>query len=813
MGASREQRPASPRVMRELSAFPIITIDEPRNGAIVTRDDPAVSVTFSDPRNELDLSTFRGLINGVDRTAEFQLFQSGATWRPTPRRPGERTVRDAATERQNLLERQGLVQRSETERQGALSALMQGQNTVVVSIKNLSGNLATASAAFVLDTSTLLATRAAPRSPLERAFLQPPTPPPSQSVQRAAPTGPRISRDLTQFGYDMFVSLLPALTPAMNLPVSPDYTLGPGDGLILYVWNIPGESLYDSASLVVDRSGAVFVPRVGSVPLQGLTLPQAQEVIRSRVSRYYSGFELRLALGELRGVAVYVVGEVARPGTYTVSPFSTLLDALVAAGGPTKMGTLRAVRLVRNGKPMEEVDLYDFLLRGERSLGPTLQAGDTIFVPPIGHVAGITGEVKRPGIYELRPGTTLGTLLAMAGGPLPTGQLDRVQVERQGGVAGKRILDLAFLPGREGAPELLRDGDLVTIFPGQDRLRNAVTLEGFVRTPGEYEWRPGMRVSELLKPDMLLPEAYRERVEIVRMRADYAREILIVDLGRLWATGATPDPAQDLALQPLDIISVKSEVLGPETVTISGQVRRPGTYSIAKGERLSSLIERAGGFLPEAFPRGAVFTRESIRRVEQQQLDKFTREQEQTLLAESAATTTGALQSGGSDLINAAAAATAQRRELLRSLTALAAVGRLSVHMDDPDRLAGTPTDILLEDGDALFVPQQPTSVLVVGAVRNSTSLLYQKDQNAQFYIDQAGGTRREADIDQTYILKPDGTTVASFVKLRKVEVGDTVVVPLSTEAKYQTIPLIRDVATIVGQIFLPIGVIGGLLK
>jgi protein involved in polysaccharide export with SLBB domain len=140
-------------------------------------------------------------------------------------------------------------------------------------------------------------------------------------------------------------------------------------------------------------------------------------------------------------------------------------------------------------------------------------------------------------------------------------------------------------------------------------------------------------------------------------------------------------------------------------------------------------------------------------------------------------------------------------------------VGRLSIHLDDPEKLRGTTDDILLEDADLLLVPQQPTSVTVIGAVRNSASIIYQKDQNAQFYIDRAGGARREADVDQTYIVKPDGTALASFVKVRKVEPGDAIVVPLSAEAKIHALPLVKDLAVILGNIFIPIGVIGGLFK
>ena len=153
------------------------------------------------------------------------------------------------------------------------------------------------------------------------------------------------------------------------------------------------------------------------------------------------------------------------------------------------------------------------------------------------------------------------------------------------------------------------------------------------------------------------------------------------------------------------------------------------------------------------------------------------------------------------------------RRELSRSLTAIITLGRLSVRLDSPERLKGTPNDILLEDGDSLTIPQQPTSVFVVGAVRNSASILFKEGENTEYYISQAGGTRPEAEVKQTYILKADGTAVASFVTLRKLEPGDAVVVPISMETRIQWVPFLRDMFTIVGQAIIPIGVIGGLLR
>jgi protein involved in polysaccharide export with SLBB domain len=770
------------RFLREASSFPTITVVEPRNGAVVTRDDHPISIAFSDARNELDLQTLRIFVNGVDRTAGFDVTPAGAKLRAGAGVSAEPLLRE-------------------------------GANSVVASIKNLAGNTGAASAGFVLDTTTVLLTRPGTPSPLEEAFAAAPSQPSPELPSRAIPPPAPVSRQLTQFGYDAFRTLLPSVGPAPNLPVDPSYTLGPGDSLALYVWNVPGSAVFDSVPLVLDRTGTVFVPRMGAVLLQGLTLAQARDVLRAQIARYYSGFEMQLTLGELRTISVYVMGEVARPGSYNISPFSTVLDALFAGGGPTKMGTLRAVRVTRNGQVAAEVDLYELLLRGSRPTGPGLQTGDTVFVPPIGPVAGVAGEVKRPGIYELRPGTTVAALIAMAGGPLPTAGLARIQVERQQALQGRILLDLPFIAEQGGGgQELLQDGDLVSIFPAPNRLENGITLEGFVRTPGLYEWKPGMRVSDLLTPDSLLPEAYRDRVEIARVRPDFSREILTVNLKLLW--GPAADRGQDLMLQPLDKLSVQSEVLALSTVTLAGEVKRPGTYVITKGERLSSVLRRAGGFTPEAFPKGGVFTRASLRQREREQLEKFVRAQSQTITAEAAATAAASADiSGQAAYVAAQPVIVRQQTDLLRSLASAVTLGRLAIRLDAPDLLEGTADDILLETGDALHVPPQPTSVLILGAVRNSTSVLWRVKQNADQYIAQAGGATREADLDQTYILKADGSAVASFVKLRQVEPGDAIVVPISTEPRIRTLPLIKDIAAILGGFALPAAAIYGILK
>jgi len=460
------------------------------------------------------------------------------------------------------------------------------------------------------------------------------------------------------------------------------------------------------------------------------------------------------------------------------------------------MGTLRSIRITRSGRTVEEVDLYDFLLRGERSIGPPLQAGDTIFVPPIGPVAAITGEVKRPAIYELRPGTSVGTLIAMAGGTLPSAQLDRVQIERAQGGRGKVIVDVAFsAAGNVGPAEQLRDGDLVTVFRGQDRLQNLVTVEGFVRSPGQYEWKAGMHLSDMVKPDSLLPEAYQNRVEVVRLRSDFTREIITVDLRELWASNPGPVASRDIILQPMDRISVQSEVIGPATVTLSGEVKRPGTYGITKGERLSSVIRRAGGLTDKAYPRAAVFTRESLRKKERAELSEFVSEQQQRLIAETAAYAAGG-ESG-------AAAALAQRTELLRVMTSRVVLGRIVLRVSDIGSFEGSESDLVLEDGDVLTIPMRPATVGVLGAVRNQTAVLYEPGAPAEYYLQKAGGLSKDADTNEVYILKADGSAVQGYTKVREMEPGDTILAPSKTEPMYRPLPFWRDMATLFGQFAL----------
>jgi polysaccharide export outer membrane protein len=620
---------------------------------------------------------------------------------------------------------------------------------------------------------------------------------------------PPVSRDLCQFGYDLFGQPASTFAPVSDVPVGPDYLLGPGDVLQVYLWGMVDNAL----TLQVNRRGEIFVPRIGTLPVWGMQLGEVRRLIYEQLSKQFSGFRMSMHLSELRSVQVFVVGEVARPGVYTVSSLSTMLNALFASGGPTKLGSLRTIKLIRNNRTIGTLDMYDFLLRGDRAHDIRIESGDTVFVPPIGPVVGIAGNVKRPAIYELTGPTRIGDLFQMAGGVTLVGYLQRVQIERVKPHVEKLVVDiqLSDLQGsrRAGNNPLVEDGDLVKVFPIDTRIYNVVFLEGSVRRPGEYEFKSGMRLSDLVPRAEVLPYAYVNRVELVRTKPDFTREIHTIDLQKLWQG----DRSQDLQLEPRDrlLIPTESRVLG--SVALGGEVRRPGTYPIVQGERLSSVLRRAGGFTEDAYPRGALFIREQLRQQQQLELDRFLRAQEEALLLETARSTAGAVElaSGSREEAALVQQSVQQRRQLLDVLKTKVVLGRLVVRVDTPDRMEGTADDIPLEDGDSLSIPKQPSSVLVFGSVRNPTAVVYEAGRDVEYYLNRAGGLSKEADKDEIYIVKADGSAIAGFLKLRKIEPGDIIVVPTKVEAKVRSLPVIKDVATILGQFALTAGVLGAL--
>jgi protein involved in polysaccharide export with SLBB domain len=449
------------------------------------------------------------------------------------------------------------------------------------------------------------------------------------------------------------------------------------------------------------------------------------------------------------------------------------------------------------------LDLYDFLLKGNRAYDFRLESGDTIFVPPIGPTASIAGEVKRPAIYELKGPTTITDLIEMAGGLTPTAYLKKVQILRAVSGRERAVVDVDLANGSSKVE--IRDGDIVKVPAIDTRVYNFVAVEGAVKHPGTRQYRAGMRVSQLLTSADVLPEAYLERVEVERKLPGNKTDMLELNLRKLWSG----DETQDLPLTPQDRITIRTDARPSASVTLTGELKRPGIYRITPGERLSSVLKRAGGVTENAYLRGALFTRQSAKKIEKDQLDKFVQAQEAKLLAEA-----GTMVVSGVDReeVGIQAQTVSTRRELLAVLSNRVALGRIVVKLDDIEKLEGSSSDLALEDGDTLHIPTPPSAVAIVGAVRNPTSVLYQEGESLEFYLNRAGGLTPEADRKGVYIQRADGSAVIGFSKLRKVETGDAIIVPPKAETQYRPVSIARDLITVFSQTLLSIASLAALL-
>jgi polysaccharide biosynthesis/export protein len=308
---------------------------------------------------------------------------------------------------------------------------------------------------------------------------------------------------LPVFGRQMFEDVPTTFSPVERVPVPAEYVLGPGDELIVRVW---GKLDFD-AHLTVDRNGQIYVPRVGALTVAGLRFEQVESYLRAAIGNLYKDFELNVALGQLRSIQVFVLGSARRPGMYTISSLSTLVNALFASGGPSATGSMRRIELRRKGRLLTDFDLYDLAQKGDESHDAPLLSGDVIFIPSIGPQVAITGSVNQPGIYELKAGTTIGAAVEGAGGLTSLAGSTRAVLERIDDHSTRQVEE--FHLDVNGLEETLKDGDLLRIFPISPKFENAVTLRGNVAQPGRYVWKHGMRISDLIPSrDSLITRNY-----------------------------------------------------------------------------------------------------------------------------------------------------------------------------------------------------------------------------------------------------------------------------------------------------------------
>ena len=296
------------------------------------------------------------------------------------------------------------------------------------------------------------------------------------------------------YGASLFSSVPSTFAPLDLSPVPPEYVIGPGDELRIRVW---GQVSFQS-NLRVDRSGEIFLPQVGPVHVAGLPFSELETHLRDAIGRVYHNFDLTADVGQIRAIEIYVSGEARRPGVYTVSSLSTLVDALFSSGGPSVQGSMRRIQLRRGGSVVTEFDLYGLLVHGDKSKDVKLESGDVIFIPPSGPQAAVTGSVRNPAIYELRADEPLAGLLANAGGVSSVAAQARISIERIENHSGRRAMEVAY--DDAGLATLPADGDLVRVLSMTPIYRKTVTLRGNTANPGRFAWHPGMRISDLI-PD------------------------------------------------------------------------------------------------------------------------------------------------------------------------------------------------------------------------------------------------------------------------------------------------------------------------
>ena len=719
-------------------------------------------------------------------------------------------------------------------------------------------------------------------------------------VGEAAPAS-----SLKPFGYDLFANAPTTFAPAASIPVSSDYLLGPGDTLDILFYGKTNTAF----SLEINREGFVDFPQLGPVGLAGLTYGEAKDMLQARIAAQIIGTQVSISMGSLRSMQVFVLGEAFKPGAYTVSSLSTITHALVSSGGVSDIGSLRNIQLKRQGKLVATLDLYDLLLAGDTSNDVRVQAADVIYIPTVGDLASIEGQVLRPAIYELKGTESIQDLVELAGGMGPKAFAQSARLQRINFDGFMTTLDVDLTQSEDKSASL-RGGDHLTVDAITNYKKDVVSLQGAVRHEGDFAWRDGMRVSDIVATrDKLNPDADLGAVMLVReipnsadiemlifsferVLADFSSEdnqrlmsrdkIIVLSaygdratqispyitqlkrqatLGtsaKIVASGGTvrfpgeyplvegmsiddlirlsgglvesaysqsaeiaridlsnPNRAvssivvssltgsSTMALQPSDYVEFRTipDFRETQTISLEGEFVFPGTYAFDKGENLSSVIQRAGGFTDEAFVDGSIFLREALKIREQQELDRLAKVLNDDLNADR-------LRDANSNIAVDDAQLTLQRNAI-EALASAEAQGRLVIPLMKIVNFSVD--DVALKTNDRLLIPKFSQEVTVIGEVQRPTSYLYDASFSQADYLMQSGGIKPSADKRGIYVVKAGGQVIMptrGWFRFRSAQAnigpGDTIIVPLDTDdTRIRGIPLLAEVSTIIYQLAL----------
>jgi protein involved in polysaccharide export with SLBB domain len=432
---------------------------------------------------------------------------------------------------------------------------------------------------------------------------------------------------LVAFGYDLFAGEPTTFSPITDIPVSSDYVIGPGDTLKVNLYGKESKSF----ELVVDHEGRAYIPDLGPISLVGLGFSEAKERVIATVDQKMIGVKAVVSMGELRPIRVFVLGEARVPGSYVVSALSTMTNALVLSGGVAETGSLRNIQLKRKGKLIQSLDVYDLLLSGDTSGDAQLQSGDVVFIPAIGQQVSITGEVKRPGYYELKEENTVADLLSYAGGMEASAYPQGVALERVNSLNEREFLKLDLTIDND-LNQALQNGDQLDIPEVLSKIKNVVNVVGHVEREASYRWKQGIRISdvvpraEYLKSDPDLSYALIKRYSmpertlsvkafsLVNVLKNKQSEIdlLLHDQDEIIFFGLFEDRTE-LIGQLVDELRQQASLSNPsQEVSVTGNVRYSGVYPLVEGMTLQMLIEAAGGLTEKAYLSSAELNRTVI---------------------------------------------------------------------------------------------------------------------------------------------------------------------------------------------------------
>lgn len=644
------------------------------------------------------------------------------------------------------------------------------------------------------------------------------------------------------FGRNIFTNKNLSFEPDMNVATPQDYRLGPGDEIIIDIWGASENSIRQEIS----PDGCITIPGLGMISLNGLNIADAREYLKSELSKIYAneGNQIQVTLGNTRSIKVNVMGEVMVPGTYTLSAFASVFHALYSAGGITDLGSLRDIRVARNGNTVANVDVYEYILQGKTEGNISLQEGDVIIVPTYEAIVKVEGKVKRPMKYEMKSDESISTLLKYAGFFAANAYKNSVRVVRQEG----RQFSVATVDRNDFASFKVMDGDVVTADSIINRFSNKLEVVGAVYRPGIYEFCENINtVKELLtQADGLLGDAFTNRAVLYRQRENLTSEVLSVDV-----KGIMNGTAPDVELKNNDLLYIPSihDIKYAGDVYISGEIKNPGIYPYSDNMTLEDFVITAGGLKDEASlvrvdvsrrikdnkgteatetvgqnftfglkdgfivdgepgfvlePYDQVFVRKSPGYSIQKNVKvngevlyegeyslNFKNERLSSLI-ERAGGITAFGYAKGAKLTRVANddekkrmedVLKLMRRELGEGLTdslklELDSVFTVGIDLEKALAKPGSSADIVLREGDVISVPEMTSTVKINGAVMMPNTVTYMDGENVKYYLNQAGGYSQSAKKSKKFIIYMNGQVERVKARSKKVEPGCEIVVP-----------------------------------